>query len=111
MTHDPVLHALADLVQQCEKDKCSFSDMRPFTAAMDMLRSHVRVANPPEALATDEEILPLTLRDKMAAACLPAIYASMTQLTDRASVLAYEQADEMLKARESPTPQHGSETK
>jgi hypothetical protein len=42
----------------------------------------------------------LTLRDKLAAACLPAIYEHMTQLTDRAAVLAYEQADEMIKARE-----------
>lgn len=41
----------------------------------------------------------MDLRDQIAAACLPAIYASMTQLTDRAAVLAYEQADEMLKAR------------
>lgn len=43
----------------------------------------------------------LSLRDKMAAACLPAIYANMTQFTDRAAELAYEQADEMLKARQS----------
>jgi len=42
----------------------------------------------------------LTLRDKMAAACLPAIYAQFSQLTDRAAELAYEQADEMLKARD-----------
>ena len=48
----------------------------------------------------------LTLRDKMAAACLPAIYASQTMLTDRAAVLAYEQADEMLKARESHDAAH-----
>ena len=45
--------------------------------------------------------VPLTLRDKMAAACLPAIYASMTQLTDRAAELAYEQADEMIRARDA----------
>jgi hypothetical protein len=43
----------------------------------------------------------LSERDLLAAACLPAIYANMTQLTDRAAVLAYEQADEMLKARDS----------
>lgn len=42
----------------------------------------------------------LTLRDKMAVACLPAIYQQHTMLTDRAAELAYEQADEMLKARE-----------
>lgn len=41
----------------------------------------------------------LDIRDKLAAACLPAIYEHMTQLTDRAAELAYEQADEMLKAR------------
>jgi hypothetical protein len=45
----------------------------------------------------------LSERDLLAAACLPAIYANMTQLTDRAAVLAYEQADEMLKARECST--------
>lgn len=42
----------------------------------------------------------LSERDLLAAACLPAIYAHHTMLTDRAAELAYEQADEMLKARE-----------
>ena len=42
----------------------------------------------------------MTLRDQLACACLPAIYASMTQLTDRAAELAYEQADEMIRARQ-----------
>lgn len=41
MTNDLVLQALLDLVQQCEKDKCSFSDMRPYTAAMEIIRAHV----------------------------------------------------------------------
>jgi hypothetical protein len=45
----------------------------------------------------------MSVRDEIAAACLPAIYANMTQLTDRAAELAYEQADEMLKAR-APKP-------
>jgi len=43
----------------------------------------------------------MTLRDQLAAACLPAIYEHFTKLTDRAAELAYEQADEMLKARKS----------
>ena len=47
----------------------------------------------------------ITLRDQIAAACLPAIYASMTQLTDRAADLAYEQADEMIRARDQLLPQ------
>ena len=41
----------------------------------------------------------ITVRDMIACACLPSIYASVTQLTDRAADLAYEQADEMLRAR------------
>lgn len=41
----------------------------------------------------------MDLRDYFAAACLPAIYEHMTQLTDRAADLAYEQADEMMRAR------------
>lgn len=41
----------------------------------------------------------LALRDRLAAASLPAIYERMTMLTDRAAELAYEQADEMLRAR------------
>lgn len=45
----------------------------------------------------------LSERDLLAAACLPAIYAHMTQFTDRAAELAYEQADEMLKARDRST--------
>ena len=35
------LHALVDLVQQCEKDRCSFSDMRPYTQALDLIRARV----------------------------------------------------------------------
>lgn len=46
----------------------------------------------------------LTLRDKLAAACLPAIYAAHSMFTDCAADLAYEQADEMLRARQ---PQNG----
>ena len=42
----------------------------------------------------------LTLRDRLATACLPAIYQTQTMLTDRAAELAYEQADEMLKVRD-----------
>lgn len=42
----------------------------------------------------------MELRDYFAAACLPAIYEHMTQITDRAADLAYEQADEMMRARE-----------
>lgn len=41
----------------------------------------------------------LTLRDKLAAVCLAAIYEHQTFMTDRAADLAYEQADEMLRAR------------
>ena len=37
--------------------------------------------------------------NKLAAACLPAIYAHHTKMTDCAAKLAYEQADEMMKAR------------
>ena len=40
-----------------------------------------------------------SLRDCLAALALPAIYQHQTMLTDRAAELAYEQADEMLKAR------------
>lgn len=42
----------------------------------------------------------LSERDLMAAAVLPAIYAHHSMLTDVAARLAYEQADEMLKARD-----------
>ena len=55
---------------------------------------------PPQYIVTPIEP-PLTLRDKLAAACLPAIYANMTQLTDRAAELAYEQADEMIRVRDA----------
>lgn len=44
----------------------------------------------------------LTLRDLMAVACLAAIYEHHSKFTDRAAELAYEQADEMLKARDKP---------
>lgn len=43
----------------------------------------------------------LPLRDQLAAAALPAIYAQHTMLTDAAAALAYEQADEMLNVRRS----------
>lgn len=39
------------------------------------------------------------LRDDLAARCLPAIYEHHTKLTDAAADLAYEQAEEMLRAR------------
>lgn len=44
----------------------------------------------------------MTLRDKLAASCLSAIYQHHTMWTCRAAELAYEQADEMLKARSTP---------
>lgn len=53
----------------------------------------------------------LTLRDLMAAACLPAIYAHHTMLTDRAAELAYEQADAMLKVSENESPAALDESK
>lgn len=40
-----------------------------------------------------------SLRDVLAVSCLPAVYQSMTQEMDKAAELAYQQADEMLKAR------------
>lgn len=44
----------------------------------------------------------MTLRDQLAAAALVAIYQTQTMLTDRAADLAYEQADEMIRARQQP---------
>lgn len=55
-------------------------------------------------LARDTYKPEMSLRDQLAAAALPAIYQTQTVLTDRAATLAYEQADEMLKARE-PQPE------
>jgi hypothetical protein len=47
-----------------------------------------------------------TLRDWLAVMALPAIYQNQCALTDRAAELAYEQADELLKAR-SAAPEEG----
>lgn len=52
---------------------------------------------------------PLTERDRLASWCLGAIYQNQTMLTDVAARLAYEQADELLKARISSQAKESAE--